>query len=123
MKNILYTIILSFLFSFSVFADWEAGVDALEKGDYETAYIEFITFAERGNVDAQYNLGLMYSSGEGVPEDNMSAYMWYNIASSLGDEVAEYNKGGVAEEMTSSQIAEAEERSQQCLNSNYKDCD
>jgi hypothetical protein len=33
MKSILYTIILSFLFSFSVFADWEAGVDAHKAGD------------------------------------------------------------------------------------------
>ena len=37
MKNILYTIILSFLFSSHVFADWDAGMDAFLEGDYATA--------------------------------------------------------------------------------------
>ncbi len=31
--------------------------------------------------EAQYNLGLMYANGHGVPEDNVSAYMWWSIAS------------------------------------------
>jgi tetratricopeptide (TPR) repeat protein len=37
MKNILYTIILSFLFSSSVFADWDIGAKAYNAGDYKTA--------------------------------------------------------------------------------------
>ena len=35
MKNILYTIILSFLFSFSVFADWEDVLEILLSDDKE----------------------------------------------------------------------------------------
>ena len=31
--------------------------------------------------EAQYNLGLMYANGHGVPEDNVSPYMWWSIAS------------------------------------------
>ena len=38
MKNILYTIILSFLFSSVCLADYEAGMDAYNAGDYETTY-------------------------------------------------------------------------------------
>jgi uncharacterized protein len=30
--------------------------------------------------EAQYNLGLMYANGYGVPEDNVLAYMWWSIA-------------------------------------------
>ena len=45
MKNILYTIILSLLFSFSVFADFEVGMDAYKQGDYAIALKEFNTDA------------------------------------------------------------------------------
>ena len=69
MKNILYTIILSFLFSSSVFADWEAGVDAYQAGDYATALKEFRLLAEQGDADAQFNLGVMYEDGQGVTQD------------------------------------------------------
>ena len=31
--------------------------------------------------EAQYNLGLMYANGYGVPEDNVLAHMWWSIAS------------------------------------------
>ena len=79
--------------------------------------------AEQGYVSAQFYLGRMYYYGEGVLGDNVYAYMWWNIASSQGDEMAKKNKGILAKEMTSSQIAEAQKLSKQCLNSNYKDCD
>ena len=65
----------------------------------------------------------MYDEGEGIPEDDIFAYMWWNIASSLGDKDARDNKGIVAEEMPPTQIEKAQELSKQCLNSNYKDCD
>ena len=29
--------------------------------------------ADQGDADAQYNLGLMYANGEGVPEDDAEA--------------------------------------------------
>jgi TPR repeat protein len=34
--------------------------------------------AEQGHAKAQYNLGLMYYNGEGVPEDYVIAYMWWD---------------------------------------------
>ena len=43
MKNILYTIILSFLFSSVCLADFQAAQDAIEAGDYETVIKEFET--------------------------------------------------------------------------------
>ncbi len=33
--------------------------------------------AEQGDVDAQYNLGVMYAYGDGVPEDDAEAVRWY----------------------------------------------
>ena len=93
MKNILYTIILSFLFSFSVFADWEAGVDAYQAGDYKTALKEFRPLAEQGLADAQFNLALMYEHGEGVVQDYKKALKWYRLAAEQGDATAGHQLG------------------------------
>ena len=38
--------------------------------------------AEQGDAEAQFNLGVMYANGEGVPQDDVTAYMWYNLAAS-----------------------------------------
>ena len=44
--------------------------------------------ANQGFVDAQYNLGLMYASGGGIPEDYMGAYLWWTVANAYGNEQA-----------------------------------
>ena len=36
--------------------------------------------ADSGNATAQYNLGILYAKGEGVPLDNVLAHMWINLA-------------------------------------------
>ena len=38
------------------------------------------TKAEKGVVEAQYDLGLLYSIGKGVPRDYVSAHKWFNLA-------------------------------------------
>ena len=93
MKNMLYTIILSFLFSSGVFADWEAGVDAYQAGDYKTALKEFRPLAEQGLADAQYNLAWMYEHGEGVTQDYKKALKWYQLAVEQGDATAGHQLG------------------------------
>ena len=40
--------------------------------------------ADQGDADAQYNLGLMYANGEGVPEDDAEAVRWYRLAADQG---------------------------------------
>ena len=44
--------------------------------------------ANQGFVDAQYNLGLMYASGGGIPEDYMGAYLWWTVADVNGNQRA-----------------------------------
>ena len=41
--------------------------------------------AEAGDAEAQYNLGVMYASGEGVPQDYAEAVRWYRLAAEQGD--------------------------------------
>ena len=40
--------------------------------------------AEQGHASAQFNLGFMYATGEGVPEDDTEAVRWYRLAAEQG---------------------------------------
>ena len=53
--------------------------------------------AETGNTVAQYNLGSMYWSGEGVLIDHKQAVKWYRKAAEQGNANAQYNLGGMYE--------------------------
>ena len=50
------------LWSSVVAADFRAGVEAYQRGDYATAYKEWLPLAEQGYAGAQFNLGLMYGA-------------------------------------------------------------
>ena len=41
--------------------------------------------AKLGFSQAQNNLGVMYTNGQGVPKDSVSAHMWFNVAASNGN--------------------------------------
>jgi len=49
---------------------------AAQAGDFATALKEWKPLAEAGDVDAQYNLGIMYDNGYGVPQDYAEAVKW-----------------------------------------------
>ena len=49
--------------------------------------------AEAGGAIAQYNLGVMYANGEGVPEDDAEAVRWYRLAAEQGTAAAQSNLG------------------------------
>ncbi len=53
----------------AVAGPFEDGVAAYKRGDYATALRLWRPLAEQGDADAQFNLGLMYANGEGVPQD------------------------------------------------------
>ena len=71
----------------------KTGVDAYEKGDYATALKEFRPLAERGDARAQFRLGVMYTMGQGVPQDDKEAARWYRLAATQGYAAAQYNLG------------------------------
>ncbi len=89
-------------------ADFKAGVEAYQRGDYTTALTEFRSLAQQGNAGAQNNLGIMYSKGRGVPQDDVQAHMWVNLAAAPDIENARKTKDILAERMTPAQIAEAQ---------------
>jgi TPR repeat protein len=51
------------------------------------------THAKQGNADAQYNLGVMYDNGEGVPQDDETAMKWFGLAAKQGNSDAQQRYG------------------------------
>lgn len=49
--------------------------------------------AEAGDAVAQYNLGVMYLKGDGVPKDAVQAVSWSRKAAEQGHAGAKYNLG------------------------------
>ena len=51
--------------------------------------------AEQGYAEAQNTLGLMYESGQGVPQDYAESIKWYRAAAEQGDSSAQFSLGVV----------------------------
>lgn len=65
--------------------------------------------AARGNADACFDLGVVYSSGaEGVAIDLVEAHKWFNIAAMTGSEPAQACRAEIAEDMTAREIIDAQ---------------
>src|ERR1043165_56419 len=61
---------------------------AIKRRDYPAAIRVIRPQAEQGDANAQYNLGLLYDNGLGVPQDKVRAYMWLSLAAAQGRESA-----------------------------------
>jgi len=96
--------------------DFDKGMTAYNRGDYAAALAEWRPLAEQGDAFAQYNLGVMYDGGHGVPMDGAVAYMWFNIAATAGYQNALYNRNRVQKHLTPEQIAEGQRLTRQCIN-------
>lgn len=64
-----------------------------EKPDYAKAANWFRESAIQGVPNAQYNLGVLYERGLGVPQDDTRALLWYHSAAEQGHPLAQYNLG------------------------------
>ena len=51
--------------------------------------------AEKGVAEAQFNLGVMYASGEGVEKDDYKAVKWFREAAEQGNADAQFNLGNM----------------------------
>jgi peptidoglycan hydrolase-like protein with peptidoglycan-binding domain len=81
-------------------AGYDEGAAALERGDHEAAYREFIALAEKGDARAQNQVGVMFHKGlvpapgvtRGQPA-RANAFVWYRRAAEQGYASALYNLG------------------------------
>ena len=83
---------------------------------------KYQSIAEDGNAGAQNNLGIIYSLGNNVSQDLVTAYMWFNLASRQGNSYASKNKENLAMIISPSKITEASKMAEECLLSEYKQC-
>ena len=86
---------LFFMLAAPTWADYQAGVNAYKRGDYETALKEWRPLANQGLAVAQNNLGWMYDQGEGVAQDYTEAMKWYRLAADQGLAAAQNNLGAM----------------------------
>jgi uncharacterized protein len=84
-----------FLMSFIMpaWADFEAGMDAKNRGDFAKALREWRTLAEKGDARTQFYLGMLYENGDGVPEDYTKAREWYEKSAVQDDANAQFYLG------------------------------
>ena len=77
----------------SAWSGFQEGLDAARRGDYATALKEWKPLAELGDVNAQFNLGVMYYNGQGVPKDYKIAVEWFRKSAEQGYAKAQGNVG------------------------------
>jgi uncharacterized protein len=81
--------------SVPAFADFHTGLEAYQKGDFVEAAKEWRPLAEAGDPVAQYNLGLLYLDGHGVPQSTVEASNWFRRAAEQDYTQAQHNLGAM----------------------------
>jgi hypothetical protein len=74
---------------------FDDAVTAYDEYDYDRAIEIWQGLAQQGHVLSQFNLGLMYETGVGVPVRYDLAFFWYRMAALNGHDDAKYNLGGL----------------------------
>lgn len=77
----------------SALADLNQGWSAYKDDDFELALKEWTPLAVHGDAEAQFLVGSMYDKGEGVPQDQKTAAVWFQLAADQGHVFAQYNLG------------------------------
>ena len=95
----------------SVSAQYALGimyVDRVEPPQYAKGASWFRKAADKGHARAQYELGKLYASGDGVHENDVKAYCWLGRAQAQGLDNAKLEKNKLAKEMDRDEIIEAQ---------------
>ena len=91
-----FAVVGALLFSAgSALANWDDGVAAAKRGDFATAFQEWLPLAKQGDAISQGLIGTMYANGEGVPENPAEAVKWFSKAAEQGYADAQYNLGNM----------------------------
>lgn len=88
-------VLLTLAVAIPALADFATGLAAYKKGDYAAAYKEWRPIAESGDAATQFNVGLLYLDGHGVPQDYAEAAKWFRRAAEQGYTEAQHNLGAM----------------------------
>lgn len=72
---------------------FEDGISLYKSGSYKEAYALWEPLAKGGDAEAQLNLGIMYSKGVGVIQDDKEAAVWFLKSAELGNGSAQLHLG------------------------------
>ena len=88
-------LILAFFLSAPVSwaGDFGDGLAAFKRGDHAAALRLWKPLADQGDRAAQYNLGLLYELGKGVPAYPAAARSWYEKSAAQNFAMAQHNLG------------------------------
>jgi curved DNA-binding protein CbpA len=81
---------------------------AYSNQDYEKAFLLYTELAEKGDTNAQLNLGEMYYKGRGISQDIVQAHMWFTLATTNEDDKAHRFLNELTQKMTLAQEEEAQ---------------
>ena len=77
--------------------------------------------AEKGDVDALFELGVTFSTGRGgVNVDLVEAHKWFNLAALSGCTRGQQCRAEISVEMTAREIAEAQRQARSWLGSHQR---
>jgi len=93
------------------YAEGRGGVEA----DLPTAANWFEKAAERGVVDSQFNLGVLFESGQGLPKNMADAFVWYSIAAKQGDQFAKTRVEVLKETLDQTDLVSAASRAEKFM--------
>ena len=82
----LVVLLLFITFSATVMAQFNA-----DDEQQRTLFLETQQKVEQGDIESQFDLGLMYFYGRGVTQDYSKAIEWYSKAAGQGDADAQHN--------------------------------
>ena len=94
----------------AVWADYDADRRFRDASPPAEALARWLAAAQAEDKQAMLTLGRMYGHGLGIPQDDVSAYMWFTLASRDGDIVVLRERDALGSRMTRGKRAEAEER-------------
>jgi TPR repeat protein len=93
LKGAIAAIVLVSAFAVPVAAGtFEDAVDEHARGDYAKALRLIGPLANDGDASAQFNLGLMYATGQGVQQYNTAAALWFRKAAEQGHALKLYRR-------------------------------
>jgi len=102
-------------------ANFQAGMTAYNNRDYTKAVSLWETAGSKGDVNAQFNLGVLYEKGvEGYPKNMSAAYAWYRLAAAQGVAQAQQAIARLKPLLTSGQIEKGEAKAIDILGKWYR---
>ncbi|MCH8203333.1 MAG: sel1 repeat family protein [Proteobacteria bacterium] len=84
---------------------------------FDRALAEYVSerlrAAEGGETEALYDLGLLYSTGQGVNLNLVEAHKWFNLAAMMGLQRAAVDRSDLARDMSTGEIADAQRQARE----------